>query len=385
MASSLPGVIPVILVVGVMMLSAESMGRSAMILVGCMGVTGLLAYVAVVEAPRREGEPRQSILQRFLQGPPASREEDSLSTESVKELVDRFRLEMTEVRDSIQLLTEIYRRIRGSSADAQAAAKSAFDLGLFESSLLFLQTLEPDDKRIPLAADVVNELLSKEAIRSAIVSEEEHLKTILDGLLVAVQDLATPPSVDGKKKQAAEKLDEDDESSLLPPEKKIPNPVFPIYGYKLLMAIGLLCGDNRDAQTMAGDRGALKLIVGSFQTYGAISADVAKWCCWTSIHLTYDHPPNKREFYQRGGLVQLVDALKIHAKSTAVYEQALGLMINILVHDGQTKMNQSQARQAVLAANVFEVLQRAQKEFKSNEAIQAMINQVLQILIQDWS
>lgn len=388
-----------ILVVGVMMLSAEGMGRSAMILASCVGMTGLLAYVAVVEVPGKQGEPRQSILQRFLHGPPsassASRGAEQFANDSVKELVDKFRLEMAEVRDSILLLTHICRRVRGGGKEAQAAAKSAFELGLLESSLLFLQQLEPDDKRIPLAADIINELVSKDAIRKTILAEDDHLKNILDGLLIAIQDLAKPTPKEAAearpereesgKEKMKEKEEEDEEGSLCPPPKKIANALFPVYGYKLIMAVGLLCMDDREAQTLAGDRGTIKVVGDVFQHYGPQSAEVVKWCCWTMIHLTYDHPPNKREFYQRGGIVQVVDALKQHASSNLVYEQALGLIINVLIYDSQTKMNQSQARQAALASNIFEVLQRAQKEFKSQDAIQAMITQILQILIQDWS
>jgi hypothetical protein len=270
-------------------------------------------------------------------------------------------------------------------------------MGLLESSLLFLQQLSTEDKRIPIAIDIINELLSKDAIKSNICSSHDHLKNIIDGLVVAAQDQATPPDTTTSppvgnegtdsnislKSQTQEK--DDTEAFFVPEPKKIPNTLFPEYGYKLIMSIGMLCADNRDAQTMSGDRGAIKVVTDIFQVYGPVSVEVVKWCCWCLIHLTFNHPPNKREFYQRGGLTCIIDSLKRHFNSAAVYEQALGLVINILVYDNQTKMNQSQARQAALACNIFEVLQRGQKQFKGNDSIQAMINQVLQILITDWS
>lgn len=395
----LPGVFPVIIVVTIMLLSAEDMSRPAMILVACVGMCGFMVYIAVADAPTKPGETKQTILQRFVSGSndenrnvASTTKQTSFAMDSVTELVHKFRLEFLEAQDSLRMLTQLYRRIRGTEKGAAKAAKEAYDLGLLNYALVFIQKLTVDDKRIIVSADIVNEMLSKKDIRSDICASDHHLKEVMDSLILTLKDLITPPrsatSADDKIEtgnDASNALSDEHEYPLLPRPKTIPNKQFPDYGYKLIMAVGLLCMDSQVAQTMLGDRGAIETLVSALQIYGRLSAEVLTWCCWTMINITYDHPPNKRDFYQRGGLVLVIDGLKHHAKSPQVYEQGLGMIINILIPDGHTKMNQAQARQSALACNIFEVLESSQKEFKGNESLQAMSNQIMQILVSDFA
>ena len=402
--TALPGVVPIALVVGVMMLSAEDMSRTAMILASCVGLCGFMAYLAIAEAPAKEGEPRQSILQRFLAGTPRKsmclrsgdgdlvESELDNSDESVRDLVDKFRIEAAELRDSTKLLRHLHTKLRGDGPAAHGAAIVAFERGLLNSLFSFMQHLSSDDKhRMAVSANIVNELLSKNAVRLKIFDNNDHsCKNIIDHVISTVKCKAFPQSPQKATTETTQVVcnvskADDNHESLLPPSRDVPNDIFPSYGYKLVMAVGLLCADSREAQTKTGDRGAIKVVVDILRTYGYMSADVVKWCCWSLIHLTFDHPPNKRELYQIGGIVHVIDSLQHFPKSVPVFEQALGLIINVLVYDSHTKMNQSQVRQAALANNIFNVLQNAQKEFKINESIQGMINQIFQILITDWS
>lgn len=402
---ALPGVVPIALVVGAMMLSAEDMGRTVMILTSCVGLCGFMAYLVIAEAPAKEGEPRQSILQRFLAGTPrkspCSRSGDDdhgesgldETDDSIRDLVDKFRLEVAELRDSSKLLKHLHRKLRGDDPVAQGAAIVAFNRGLLNSILLFMQHLPSEDKlRMAVSANIVNEILSKTAVRLKIFDNNDHLKNIIDHVILTVKSKAFPQSPQKATTDTTRVVCNDSknpegnhESIFLPPTRDVPNDVFPSYGFKLVMSVGLLCADSREAQTKTGDRGAIRVVVDVLRTYGSVSEDVVKWCCWSLIHLTFDHPPNKRELYQIGGIVHVIDSLQHFPKSVPVFEQALGLIINVLVYDSHTKMNQSQVRQAALANNIFNVLQNAQKEFKINESIQGMINQIFQILISDWS
>jgi hypothetical protein len=398
-SSSVNGFVPVFVGLVGLLLWAESMGRSAMILAVCMSVTGFLAYIAIAEVPTKPGQPRQSILQRFLavtlggggevvlldRG--SSAQTQMYSSDPLSDLVEKFRWEMTDARDSLLMLSQMLRRIRKTDPRAEQVAKDAHSLGLMKCVLVFSQNVPVDDPRIPICADIVNEMLAKKTVRKTVCSDESQLRDMVDCLLVVLKDAVSPPRVQNQDEgdNDGDAVDEEGKKLLMPAPKKIPNECFNSYGYKLIMAVGMLGMDNREAQSTLGDRGAFGIVLGAMQTYGPLSEDVVKWGCWSLIHLTFDHPPNKRECHQRGGLTLVIDALKQHSKSAAVFEQALGIIISILIPDSQTKMNQSQARQAALAHNIFDVLQKSQKEFKENEHIQAMINQILQILITDWS
>lgn len=198
--------------------------------------------------------------------------------------------------------------------------------------------------------------------------------------------------------------------------KKLPNEQFPGYGSKFIMAVVSLSMDNLAGQTIMGDRGAIPIVIDVLRTYG-FSPDVTKWCCAALFvsftfaflfsttymppttlppnctntpprllqNITFEHPPNKREVYVKGGLVLAIDALKRHPKSPDVYQQCLALIVSILQIDPHTKMNQSKTRHTALAANIVEALQDGKREFKAHKTIIAMMDQIDQILIMDWS
>lgn len=80
-----------------------------------------------------------------------------------------------------------------------------------------------------------------------------------------------------------------------------------------------------------------------------------------------------------------IDALKQHSRNAQVYQQCLALIVSILQIDPHTKMDQSKSRQTALATNIVECLQHGKKEFKTHKTIIAMMDQIDQILIMDWS
>jgi len=146
----------------------------------------------------------------------------------------------------------------------------------------------------------------------------------------------------------------------------------------------MLGADHVQAQTRLGDRGAIALVVRCLQAARS-SGQMSKWCLWSLIHMTFNHPPNKREFFIQGGLGHTMEALKQHPKQLDLYQQGLALIATIIATDSNTKMNLSKARETCLANGVFEMLQSAKKEFPAQREVQAMIKQIFDQLMADWS
>ena len=164
----------------------------------------------------------------------------------------------------------------------------------------------------------------------------------------------------------------------------LPNKFFLKYGHKFIMALGMVGADHVQAQTRLGDRGAIALVVRCLQA-AKTSGQMSKWCLWSLIHMTFNHPPNKREFFIQGGLGHTMEALKQHPKQLDLHQQGLALIATIIATDSNTKMNLSKARETCLANGVFEMLQGAKKEFPAQREVQAMIKQIFDQLMADWS
>jgi len=101
--------------------------------------------------------------------------------------------------------------------------------------------------------------------------------------------------------------------------------------------------------------------------------------------MTFNHPPNKREFFIQGGLAHTMVALKAHTQQLDLHQQGLVLITTIIATDSNTKMNLSKARETCLANGVFEMLQIAKKEFSDQKEVHAMIKQIFDTLMADWS
>ena len=203
----------------------------------------------------------------------------------------------------------------------------------------------------------------------------------------------------------------------LPPDSRVN--AFDTYGYKFLMSIGLLAMDCESLKNRIGDKGGIALVLKCLK--GTIhQPQFCKWCCWTLIvswrfyaysvfiswivfssyhsaltvtachspahskNLVEMHPPNKREFVVQGGILIVILALRDHSEKIEVCQQGLVLLFYILSNDPKTKMSLTGARQMALTHGVVEVVQSAQRKFKSPE-VQATATGILEILISDWA
>ena len=301
-----PAVLPVVAVIGLLLYRSPGLYQSVAYLAGCMALCFGVIYVSLIN---------------FSQ---PNKDKDA-ALAPIAELVTKFRLDVTEMRESLSLLAALKRRVSGSEAKNVQAAREVFDLGLLNYALVFVQNLETVDRRIPMSCDIVNALLSQQKIRAAILDDDFLRKDTIDSLLLAVKELSSlaGKSAATEKERAAirslKDIDEDDveltgaieadflfrgESQLCLPQlvhrtthlkppskplsnvlpwlyiapKTLPNLQFSEYGYKLIMAIVSLSMDSLVGQNAMGDRGAIPIVLDIFRTYGPTSPEVAKWC-----------------------------------------------------------------------------------------------------------
>ncbi len=378
--------------------------KAILILSGCMTLSGLLIHMATQNYPSKEGK-SATILERLLL---AATGQSSSAEDSMMDLVTKFRLETENIQQSHLLLINIRKKLQSTGPAAMEAVK----LGLVKYALQFVQEKNTLDKRIPIALDIITVIFSRPEACQALCSDEtclrdtidlliqstkEHMKSDeqLDKVIAAEVDKPIERRTDGASSlstsvntdidshppQDGVDFDFSDRSEQQLP---LPNKHFLKFGHKFILALGMLCADHVVAQTRLGDRGAVALILTLLQTCKT-NATLAKWCLWSLIHITFQHPPNKREFFMNGGLRYTMDALQAHTTVLDINQQGLALIATIIAPDATTKMNLAKARETCLANGVFDVLQNAKKQFTGQNDVQTMIKQIFDTLMADWS
>ncbi|CAE7428254.1 unnamed protein product, partial [Symbiodinium microadriaticum] len=112
---------------------------------------------------------------------------------------------------------------------------------------------------------------------------------------------------------------------------------------------------------------------------------VGKWGCWALVHLTFNHPPNKKEVVQRGSIPLVVNVLNTFSSDESVTHQGLALMLNLLSPDPQAKMSLSDARQMALTHGIVDTLQTAEKRFHGSDSMQQLCKTIQENLMLEWS
>ena len=100
--------------------------------------------------------------------------------------------------------------------------------------------------------------------------------------------------------------------------------------------------------------------------------------------MTLGHPPNKYDFYHGHGIAVVTDTLKIYRHDGDILLQGLGLLLNAVVDDPQTKVSLSAARLAVLNSGVGEILQFTQENFRDKEHLISLSKSITNILGTVW-
>lgn len=369
---------------------------AVLILAYCMTISGMIMSLAMYEPEKNaDGTKKAGVIERLFG---ALSGEGKYDNDSMTDLVTSFQTDAQDVNDSYLLLTTLKKKLRKS----QVALLEAASMGLVKTSANFVKGACTDDKRIIPALDVINTILSNPNACSIVRGLEAECKEVADSLVEAITTHMRPENElelsGGKKSEVETKTDEllngsggngdDDEDVDFDFSDKVTkkplNKFFYSYGFKIMMALGLLSADETKVQTMIGDRGAINALVNCLVS-GGEDPQVVKWASWSMINFVYEHPPNKREFFLKGGLDHLIAGARHHTSTTEVFQQCVALLLTMIAYDQHTKMNQSAARQSCLASGIFEVLQEGKKQAPDNQELHNMVDQVLKLLISDWS
>ena len=190
-----------------------------------------------------------------------------------------FQTDAQDVNDSYLLLTTLKKKLRKS----QVALLEAASMGLVKTSANFVKGACTDDKRIIPALDVINTILSNPNACSIVRGLEAECKEVADSLVEAITTHMRPENElelsGGKKSEVETKTDEllngsggngddDEDVDFDFSDKVIKKPLnkfFYSYGFKIMMALGLLSADETKVQTMIGDRGTRVAVRTSYQ------------------------------------------------------------------------------------------------------------------------
>jgi hypothetical protein len=103
-------------------------------------------------------------------------------------------------------------------------------------------------------------------------------------------------------------------------------------------------------------------------------------------HLSFNHPPNKCEVIQRGGIPLTINVLTHFSSSRDIVQQALAVLFNLLTEDNRTKVNMSSVRQMALTAGIIDIIQAIEKKHgRENQGIKGLCQGILNSLITEWS
>lgn len=374
---------------------------AVLILAVCMTISMTIMSIALYEPEKNEdGTVRKGVFELLINAMSGKAKYDD---DSMSDLVNSFQTDAKDVNDSYLLLNTLKKKLRKSQPSLQEAAS----MGLVKTAVNFVKDACTDDKRIIPALDVVNTVLSnanacsivrgneaeaKEVVESLVMGIKRHMRPIdeidLSGGKVSETEAKTDALLSGDPHAtSASEVDDDEDVDFDFSDKVTKKPLnkyFYAYGSKMLMSLGLLAADDTKLQTIIGDKGAIKVVVNCMLS-GVDDANVIKWSSWAVINFVYEHPPNKREFFQKDGLDHVIAGAKRHATAPDVFSQCVALLLAMIAYDQHTKMNQSAARQRCLASGVFEVLQEGKKHAPDHQELHNMIDQVLKLLISDWS
>ena len=138
--------------------------------------------------------------------------------------------------------------------------------------------------------------------------------------------------------------------------------------------------------------------------------------CIALQHFSFDHPPNKRQFFFHDGIPVVVEAMKVQAQrhqdhlecasssppqarpssstrttssssssAAEVQHQGMALLYNIVTPDPHATMSLATTRSAALNLGVVDVVTAAQRAHRDHSGIADVSAALLRTLMTDWS
>jgi len=322
------------------LISLESLSKSVGILLVCILLTGGIILFAVYGSS-------QQLKKAEL--------ENIFEAETLDNVFRRIKDNFVEENESLQALNVLRKKAKTNSV-------KLIELEVVEFLLQILMTLNADDKRYIVAVDLLNQLLSCQLARKKLFSNTISLNSSVDNVVNICNTNFTI-------------YQDQNHTNFM---EKICN--------KLLMTMGLICCDCTTAQSRIGDKNAIQSILNfSFEKKSIHSSLLVKWGLWSLLQMTFNHPPNKFDFYHIGGINQVVNALQQHQDDPNIILQGLGLLLNTIIDDPHTKISLSQARQAVLNSGIVDLLQCIEIKYKNRQDIISMSHQLSSLIMNTWS
>jgi hypothetical protein len=101
--------------------------------------------------------------------------------------------------------------------------------------------------------------------------------------------------------------------------------------------------------------------------------------------LVFDHPPNKAELVNSGGVEVVIKALDASPLEESTQKQGLALLFYLLSDDNMGKYSIRKARTSAVVHGVVSVIKRAQKNFKDVADITDPCRSLIQVLTTELS
>jgi hypothetical protein len=265
------------------------------------------------------------------------------------------------------------------------AAIEALNVGFVEVAFIGIKDIPSTDKRIATTFDVLNEIFNHESARKHIASNENQLRYVIQQLttfiIETISALKKEAETEASAKFAAGQDTREKEAYIT---KYLKDTEFGKIGYKCLMTIGILAMHSEKVQTRIVDRSAFIAVIECMKSFNT-SPNMVKWGCWATSNLVLNNPPNKRDFVQKNGLDVMIDALKLHPMDADLLQQGFISSFTIFSPDEKSKMNLPNVRQSALAGGIVDVVQLAKKTYPKNDSLTKCGNDILEVLISDFS
>ena len=98
-----------------------------------------------------------------------------------------------------------------------------------------------------------------------------------------------------------------------------------------------------------------------------------------------NHPPNRCDFVEAGGISRVLTVLKEYAKNPDIQMQAMGLFLNIFVEDPSAKYSVPRARESALTNGMGVLLQDNLQNFSKDTKLCAVCRKLQNALMLVWT
>lgn len=356
-------------------------GDAGLYTILAIAIVGLMFYGAV-STPDVPVNKRNDLSSRIWKAVTFSTEGDEMVTDSDTMSIVMGKLKIAKESEvACKTLIGLRKRVH-AKVDS---AIEALNVGFIEVAFSGIKNIPSSDKRVACTFDVLNELFNHASVRDQIASNDNQLRYIIQELttfvIETISALKKEAEIDATAQFAAGQDRREKDTFIT---KYLKDTEFGKIGYKCLMTIGILAMHSEKVQTRIVDRSAFVAIIECMRSFNT-SPNMVKWGCWATTNLVLNNPPNKRDFVQKSGLEAMIDALKLHPMDADLLQQGFISSFAVFAPDEKSKMNLPNVRQSALACGIVDVVQLAKRTYPKNETLTKCGNDILEVLISDFS